>query len=229
VLDSNLNVVWAWDAIQWLDPKRVAPLHETCVPQAGGCPAFYMAPKANDWLHGNALELTEDGNILYSSRHQDWVIKISFDGGVGDGHILWRLGKEGDFTFSGDDPYPWFSHQHDPALIPASNGKMTLFDNGVARVLADSTAHSRGQVLQLDESAMTAKLVLNADLGTYSPALGSAHRLNNGNFHFDLGVVGGTTSQSVEVDKQGKIVYQIQASGPEYRTFRLQDLYTNGY
>ena len=238
VLDSNLNVVWAWDAIQWLNPKRLATLHETCTPKGGGCPAFYLAPIANDWLHGNALEPTDDGNILYSSRHQDWVMKISYDGGAGDGHLLWRLGKDGDFTFASNDPYPWFSHQHDPAMIPGGNGPskgpskgmMTVFDNGNVRYAADETSHSRGQVLQLDEGSKTAKLILNADLGALSYALGSAHRLENGNFHFDLGILRGTTSaQSVEVDMQGNIVYQIQSNAPEYRTFRLQDLYTNGY
>jgi hypothetical protein len=225
VLDSNLNLVWAWDAIQWLDPKRLATLHETCTPKGGGCPTFYLAPIANDWLHGNALEPTDDGNILYSSRHQDWVMKISYDGGTGDGHILWRLGKEGDFTYAGNDPYPWFSHQHDPAMIPGSKGKMTVFDNGSVRFASDDTAHSRGQVLQIDENNKTANLILNADMGAYS-----AHMLANGNFHFDLGIIRGTTTaRSVEVDLQGNFVYQIQTNAPEYRTFRLQDLYTNGY
>ena len=176
VLDSNLNLVWAWDATRWLDLKRLATLGETCMVQGGGCPAFYLAPIANDWLHGNSLELTEDGNILYSARHQDWVIKISYDGGNGDGHILWRLGKDGDFTIASNDSSPWFSHQHDPGLIPGTNGTMTVFDDGDIRFATDSTIHSRGQVLQLDETNKTATLVLNADLGAYSYALGSAHR-----------------------------------------------------
>jgi hypothetical protein len=232
VLDANLNVVWAWDALQWLDPKRLATLNETCTPRGGGCPAFYLAPVANDWLHGNSLELTEDGNILYSVRHQDWVIKISYDGGEGDGHILWRLGKDGDFTLASGDPDPWFSHQHDAAIIPGSSGRMTIFDNGDVRYAADQSIHSRGQLLQLDETAKTAKLILNADLGAYSYALGSGHRLTDGNFHFNLGILrgaGAPTARSVAVDKQGNIMYQIEANAPEYRTFRLKDLYTSGY
>jgi hypothetical protein len=232
VLDSNLNVVWVWDAMQWLDLKRLATMNETCTPQGGGCPAFYLAPIANDWLHGNSLQLADDGNILYSARHQDWVIKISYDGGAGDGHILWRLGKDGDFTMTSGDPYPWFSHQHDAAIIPGGNDRMTIFDNGDVRYAADQTIHSRGQQLQLDENNKTATLILNADLGAYSYALGSGHRLAGGNFHFNLGILrgaGAPTARSVEVDKLGNIVYQIEASAPEYRTFRLQDLYTAGY
>lgn len=230
VFDSDLNLVWAWDATQWLDLKRLATLGETCTNAGGGCPPFYLAQQANDWLHGNALELTSDGNILYSSRHQDWVIKISFDGGSGDGHIIWRLGKGGDFTYADSDPYPWFSHQHDPALIPGSDGRMTVFDNGDVRYAADQNAHNRGQVIEIDETNMTAKLILNADLGAYSYALGSAHRLADGNFHFNLGIIEGTTNaESMEVDRQGNILYQLNSPSPEYRTFRMQDLYTNGY
>jgi len=30
--------------------------------------------------------------------NQDWLIKISYDYGDGDGHVIWRLGKDGDFT-----------------------------------------------------------------------------------------------------------------------------------
>jgi hypothetical protein len=230
VLDSDLNVVWAWDAIQWLDPKRLATLNETCTNAGGGCPPIYLAQKANDWLHGNALEYVSDGNILYSSRHQDWVIKISFDGGNGDGHILWKLGKGGDFTYADGDPYPWFSHQHDPALLPGAGTRMTVFDNGNVRAAADSSAHSRGQVLLLDETNMTASLALNMDMGAYSYALGSAHRLEDGGFHFELGIISGTTNaQSVEVDRKGSIVYQLNSPSPEYRTFRLDDLYSSVY
>jgi hypothetical protein len=230
VLDSNLNLVWAWDAMQWLDPTRLATLGETCTNQGGGCPPFYLAPTANDWLHGNSAQLTDDGNILYSARHQDWVIKISYDGGVGDGHILWKLGKDGDFTVTGNDPYPWFSHQHDPEIIPGSNGRLTVFDNGNVRFSNDPTSHSRGQALVLDETNKTANVVVNADLGAFSYALGTAQRLADGDLHFDLGILyGTTTAQSVEVDKQGNLLYQIQTNTPEYRTFRLQDLYTSGY
>jgi arylsulfate sulfotransferase len=227
-LDNQLQVVWAWDAFQWLDPKRKATLNETCTPAGGGCPPFSLAPVANDWLHGNSLDLTADGNILYSARHQDWVIKINYDSGTGDGSILWRLGKDGDFTVTGD-PYPWFSHQHDPGIIPGTN-LLTVFDNGNLRYDADSSAHSRGQVLQLDETNRTATLMLNADVGAYSYALGSAHRLNDGNFHFDLGIIRpANTARSVEVNQQGAIVYGLDAASAEYRTFRLRDLYSNGY
>ena len=99
VLDSNLQVQWAWDTFDHLDPHRLATLNETCAAVSGGCPPIRLAALANNWTHGNSVQLTPDGNILYSARHQDWVIKIDYRNGKGTGDILWRLGKDGDFQF----------------------------------------------------------------------------------------------------------------------------------
>ena len=107
VLNQDLQVTWAWDAFDHLDTSRMAILGETCTYPAGlTCAAFYLASTANDWLHGNALQFTPDGNILYSSRHQDWVIKIDYAIGSGAGDILWRMGVGGDFLIQSSDPIP---------------------------------------------------------------------------------------------------------------------------
>jgi arylsulfate sulfotransferase len=225
-LDRDLQVVWAWDAFDNLDPHRLATLGETCAPVGGGCPTFYLAPQANDWLHGNSLQLTADGNILYSIRHQDWLVKIDYNHGRGSGAVIWRLGKDGDFQLNSNDPYPWFSHQHDAQSVAGDDSVLMVFDNGNVRHAADASANSRGQVLQLDEANRTATLVLNADLGAYSFALGAAQKLPNGNYHFDLGLLSNGASRSVEIDPSGKTVYAIEVGTPEYRTFRMRDLYT---
>ena len=226
VLDRNLNVVWAWDAFDHLDPTRLAVLKETCTPTGGGCPPFYLASQANDWLHGNSAQLTPDGNILYSSRHQDWLIKIDYSNGEGSGHVLWRLGKGGDFQISSSDPWPWFSHQHDAQFDLEDPSVLRLFDNGNTRYAADNTAHSRGQALRVDEGNRVVKFILNADLGAYSYALGTAQALSNGDYHFNLGILPDRTSESVEVDSSGNIVYAVKIGTPEYRSFRMRDLYT---
>jgi hypothetical protein len=68
VLDSNLQVTWAWNSFDHLDTSRQAILGETCGLGAGGCAPFYLASTANDWTHGNALQLgqwpdpVEDGS-----------------------------------------------------------------------------------------------------------------------------------------------------------------------
>jgi hypothetical protein len=225
VLDANLQVVWAWDTFDHLDPHRMALLNETCNRSANGCAPIYLADAANDWTHSNSVQLTPDGNILLSVRHQDWIIKIDYRNGNGTGEILWRLGKDGDFQFLSDDPYPWFSHQHDASI--GADGLLILFDNGNLRWLADSSAHSRGQVIRLDEQNLTATLVLNADLGVFSIALGSAQKLDNGDYHFHLGfILSNKAARAVEVDPAGAIVYRLDIAELEYRSFRRSGLYT---
>lgn len=224
VLDQNLQVVWAWDAFDHLDVTRMALADEKCVPGGGGCPAFYLAPQANDWLHGNSLQLTPDGNILYSARHQDWLIKIRYEDGQGDGAVLWRLGKDGDFEIEGNGEWPWFSHQHDGSQLDGNH--VLVFDNGNLRRELEPQGHSRGQMFEIDETNRTAKLVLNADLGAYAFALGSARRLPNGNFHFNLGWMPNAASQALEFTRSGELVYQIETGVQQYRSFRMADLYT---
>ena len=224
VLDQNMQVEWVWDAFDHLDVKRQAVLGEVCAMGGGGCPEFSLATVANDWLHGNALQQTPDGNILYSARHQDWVMKIDYRNGQGNGDVIWRLGRDGDFRIDGDST-AWFSHQHDPNIEDGSTNRLTLFDNGNTRHDSDPDANSRGQVLELDEGARTARLVLNVDLGQYSLALGSAQKLANGTYHFDLGWAPNGSSEALEYDTSGNIVSKIEVMTQQYRSFRMRNMY----
>lgn len=229
VLDHNLQVVWTWDTFDHLDPKRPATTGDVCTPSNSGCPAFYLATQVNDWTHGNAVQWTPDGNLLYSTRHQDWLIKIDYANGTGSGNILWKLGKDGDFTYLSDDPYPWFSHQHDGNIETADPSRVVVFDNGNLRYDGtDPSVHSRGQVIELDTVRHTAKLVLNQDLGVMSFAVGSAKLLDNGNYHFLAGFIfsaSGLTAEGIEVEPSGKVVSQMQANTGLYRSFRMTDIY----
>ena len=220
VMNNNLDLLWAWNSFDHLDVARRAVLNETCSTGVAGC-VVLKAAIANDWTHGNSIAISPDGNIIFSSRHQDFVYKIAYNNGTGDGHVIWRLGKDGDFSWLSSDPYPWQSHQHD-AEYEASN-VLSLFDNGNTRV-AQSGGHSRGQVLQINENSRTVTPWLNADLGVFSQALGSAQRLSNGSYSFDSGFIPGT--QSSEVDSTGAIVGQLANNTNTYRTFRLRDLYS---
>jgi hypothetical protein len=103
---------------------------------------------------------------------------------------------------------------------------LSLFDNGNLRRSADPNANSRGQVFRINEVGRVADLVLNADLGFYSFALGSAQLLDNGDYHFANGFLQDGTGISEEVDASGNIVSSIHSSAPDYRTFRMKSLYT---
>jgi arylsulfate sulfotransferase len=232
VLDADLQVVWTWDTFDHLDTSRRAVLGQTCRGAGGGCPPLFLSDNANDWTHGNSVQQTPDGNLIYSARHQDWLFKIDYDHGEGNGGILWRLGKDGDFVYESNDPYPWFSHQHDAGFANGDASTVLVFDNGNTRRSLDPSANSRGQVIQIDEQKRTAKLILNADLGVFSAALGSAEKLKDGDYAFDAGFVFDPESPesysafSMQVDPAGDIVLAIKAPATVYRTFRMTDLYT---
>ncbi len=240
VLDKNLNVVWEWDAFNFLDVRRKAVLGEMC-PQSA-CPPMLLAKTGTDWTHGNSIHLSHDGHLLLSLRHQDWVVKIEYADTWGSGRILWRLGKDGDFNINSTDPYPWFSHQHDagfeeeaPLSFSTYRGaraplpRMMVFDNGNTRVV-ERPGNSRGQVYELDEANLQARLVLNADLGVYAFAVGTAQKLSNGNYHFDAGYIRGAnnsvSARAFEVTPTGAIVYDAVANTPLYRSIRMTDMYT---
>lgn len=222
VMDSNLQVEWVWDSFDHLDVKRLSTIPHVCDGPTAGCPPFSLMPKANDWTHGNAVALTPDGHFLFSMRHMDWLVKIDYANGEGSGAVLWRLGREGDFTADSNDPEPWFSHQHDGVLL--EDGRLLVFDNGNFRFESDKTVRSRGQVWRLDEDARVAKLELNADLGAYAFALGSAQALESG-YHWGVGIVR-MQAFGVETSKDGAVTYSIQSPSPVYRSYRLKDMYT---
>jgi len=219
VLNKDLQVVWAWDAFDHLDVNRPPILGEIC--SGAPCPLT----GAVDWLHENAVSWSPaDGNLVISVRTQDWVIKIDYERGRGDGHVIWRLGQGGDFAAISSDPSPWFSHQHYAHYLDDST--LLLFDNGNTRRVGDPSAHSRGQVWKLDEEAMTATLVVNLDMGNYSPELGTAERMPNGNYVFDSGSLGGGVfGQSIEMLPDGTRVYVQEAANSVYRSFRMSSLY----
>jgi len=227
-LDPNWQVAWFWSAFDHLDVTRAAVLGETCKAGQGGCPPLFLAGLANDWLHANAVDYASDGSLLFSMRHQDWIVKIDYHDGTGTGDVLWTLGQGGDFTINSTDTYPWFSHQHDPGFEENGTTILSLFDNGNTRHSLFSTANSRGYVLNVDETNMTVTPILLVDLGGYSFALGSAYRLLNGNYHFLAGTLPGPVSQSIEVLPNGTIGFSLQISNTSaYRSFRMLNLYTS--
>jgi arylsulfate sulfotransferase len=243
VLDHNLQLLWAWDAFAHQDLSREATLGETCVHDTAGCPAFSQQfTQANDWLHSNSVQLTPDGNLLLSERHQDWVLKVAYGNGHGDGHIIWRMGPYGDFTVvnpphgSCGDPnvFPWFTHQHDAAFQPQGGitEVMTVFDDGNLRhSQCGGTGNSRGMILSVNEINHTVFLQTAADLGRFSPALGSAQLLSIPGSalyaSFGDGLIGGNEGAvTTEVDLVGHVVYELSANDGSYRSYRLKDLYT---
>lgn len=165
-----------------------------------------------DAVHGNAIELDNDGNIMISSRHLDEITKINRT----TGDIIWRLGgKNNQFTFLNDTLK--FTYQH--AIRRISNGNITLYDNGNFH----EPAYSRAVEYALDEVNKTASAVWqyrnNPDIfGSWG---GFVQRLENGNTLISWGGAYPTIS---EVDSMGVVRFEAsyQSGYSTYRAFKFQ-------
>jgi arylsulfate sulfotransferase len=224
-LDENHKPVWLWNEFDHLDVNR----HPMDFP---------------DWTHTNAILYSpDDGNLIVSMRHQNWLVKVDYANGMGAGDILWKLGYQGDFELvGGTDPTDWFYAQHGPSFATAnSTGQFSLmlFDNGDDRVFppgvtcgtseAPPCLYSTVSLLQLDETTKTATLAFNPTTPTYSFFGGNAALLKNGNVEFCEAAGGpGTAGVIYEVtqDSSTQTVWQMQVTGQYvYRGQRISSLY----
>ena len=237
VLDTNWQAVWYFDEYQQLNINRAAILGETCANGANGgtCQLkLALANVANDWTHTNSIYyIASSGDLLISLRNQDWLLKVDYSNGTGAGDILWTMGIDGDFTFNNFDnePFPWFSHQHDAEY--QSNGDLTVFDNGNTRVAPapiglGHPGYSRGMALTVDENNMQVSPVLSTNLGYYAPVLGSAALLSNGNYFFQPGIPASYDIQILPTPGtiSGTQVYNLSCPETTYRAWQLPNLYT---
>jgi arylsulfate sulfotransferase len=189
--------VWAWNEFNHFDTNRRP----------------YSYP---DWTHTNAVIYSkDDGNLIISSRHQNWLVKIDYNNGAGAGDILWKMGAvlstdttpedTADFALLNADGTPdtnqedWFFAQHGPSFVSTNTtGKfsLVLFDNGDDRGVVDvvgGTCGVTGQpacfstvpLFNIDETAKTATFVVNPTTPDYSFFGGNAETLDNGNIEYD--------------------------------------------
>ena len=190
-LDANKNVVFqwrSWDYFEVTDAQHVL-----------------FTTDEIDYVHGNSIEVDNDGNLLLSCRHLEEVTKINHT----TGDIVWRWGGiHNDFTFINDPQH--FSYQHDVRRIP--NGHITMFDNGNYHI----PQHTFVKEYALDEVAMTATLVWKYDRDStntlgHSVALGSVQRLSNGNTFISWGLTYSANFPSLsEVDTYGNILWEMR-------------------
>lgn len=239
-LDEDFNPVWAWSVFDNLDPNR----HPYEFDEADGY----------DWTHCNCVQIAPDGNLVLSSRHQNWIMKIDYQGGGGSGELLWKLGYQGDFTLVGSRTADtdWFFAQHYPLLIGASGNQITrlsVFDNGNDRCFAmpggcgatsppPPPAFSRGAILTIDETAMQASVAWQYLLNEYSFWGGNVVPLANGDIEIcasepvPIGApppTSDTPSQVVELTNSPggpQVVWRMTVtSGGAYRSYRIPSLY----
>jgi hypothetical protein len=170
-----------------------------------------------DYVHGNALDIDTDGNLLLSSRHLDEITKINRT----TGQIVWRLGGENNqFIFINDSRR--FSHQHCVRRIP--NGNIILYDDGNLH----TDQYSRAIEYDINEVNLTATLIWEyADSPqTFYGSQGSVQRLASGNTLIGWGGHPDENNYSAvsltEVRSTGEKSFQLELAEPmwTYRAFR---------
>lgn len=225
-VDQNFNPTWVWNAFDHMDVNR----HPMQFP---------------DWTHGNALLYSaDDHNLLFSMRHQNWIIKIDYQDGHGSGNIVWRLGPGGDFQLvGGTDPTDWFYAQHGPNFFtPNTTGvfELGVMDNGDDRqfpsgVVCGSTAqppclYSTVPILQVDESAMTATLLFHyiPPASFYSFFGGDVQLMENGDVVADFCTpkTGAVIQEFTPVGSSPQVLWQAATpNASQFRATRMPSLY----
>lgn len=230
--DPQTNVpVWAWSSFDHLDVTR----HP-----------YGIASGFEDWTHSNALVYTpDDGNLILSMRNQNWIIKINYENGAGDGRILWHFGYQGDFTLpAGESPIEWNYGQHYVTIVsPNSAGdiSMMFFNDGNNRLVNSSgticgsagviSCYTSVPIFELNESTKTAQVVQEDNLTpAYSICCGDALILPNGHVEYDIAdnffAPGVSVVQEATGLQNPQLVWQMSIKGElAYRAFRIPSLY----
>ena len=200
-----------------------------------------------DWTHSNAVIYSpDDGNLILSMRNQNWIIKINYGDGSGDGSILWRLGDGGDFSLpSGQAPIEWNYGQHYPTIVsPNSSGVFSLmfFNDGNNRLMDSNNdvcgtpgvgaCYSSVPIFQLDESTDTATVLWEDNLlPYYSLCCGDALLLPNGDMEVDVAFDQTVTPDYSDIEEvtqtaTPELIWEMQVQGQlAYRGFRIPSLY----
>ena len=223
--------VWTWSTFDHLDLTR-AP--------------YGIA----DWTHGNAVIYSpDDRDLILSLRNQNWLLKINYNDGAGDGSILWRFGPGGDFTLA-TEPIDWNYGQHYPTIeSPNSSGifDLMVFDNGNGRLVdanndvcgtpGSPACYSSVPIYQLNETTKTATVQWEYNLShAYSFCCGDALVLPNGNIEFDVAAdqnftFGVSYIEEVTQTSSPELVWRMDVQGSPanfdlvYRGIRIPSLY----
>jgi arylsulfate sulfotransferase len=209
--------------------------------------SFSRAPYGiTDWTHANALYYTEDdGNLLLSLRNQNWILKLNYQDGHGDGSILWRFGQDGDFTLpTGQAPIDWNYGQHyvtitspksdgifDMMFFNNGNNRLVDSDNGVCGTSGLIPCYSSVPIFEVNEYTKTASVLWENNLSpAYSICCGDSVLLPTGNVEFDVAYDVNTPNVSyveeVSQSQSPELIWRMNITNQlAYRAYRVPSLY----
>ena len=131
-----------------------------------------------DGRFADANPAFEDGNLMLSMRHTDWVLVVDPDAV----QVVWAMAG------------PW-SRQHEPTLVEP--GRLLVFDN--------MGAWPRSRVLEVDPVSQRVEWAWDGGRQPLiSETCGTAARLPNGNTM----VVASDTGRAEEVTRDGRVVWR---------------------
>jgi arylsulfate sulfotransferase len=221
------TAVWSWSTFDHFDISH-APYGVT------------------DWTHSNAIFYSpDDGQLVMSMRNQNWIIKINYADGAGDGTVLWRFGFQGDFTLPGNQaPIDWNYGQHYPTIVSSNTSgvfSLMFFDNGNNRLVDSSNdvcgtaghtaCYSSVPIFQVDEITKTATELWEDNLFPYySLCCGDAILLGNGDIEMDIADDQNPPDvshiQEVTQTQPAQLVWKMDENGQlAYRGYRIPSLY----
>ncbi len=184
-----------------------------------------------DWFHQNAVVYdTSDDSIIISGRNQDTIMKLDYE----TGQIKWILSDDEGWPVnyqkyllkSVDNDMKFPAGQHAPIVLPDQDNNdetvdILLYDNNVVVSRGDtreSKKYSQAIQYRINEKNKTIEEVWSygKDRGEeyFTNIIGSARYMPmTGNRLVNFGYLAeGKESRIVEVDKNGKVVYELRLS-----------------
>jgi len=168
-INRQNEIVWKWRPADHLDPEV-----DTICPR---CPRNH--------LHANAIFKCKDGNLIFSCRSLDEVLRIEYP----SGRVIGRYGK-------GE-----LAHQHDCREL--ENGNILVFDNGLHRRSSEPN-YSRSVELDHRTGEVVWQYKADPPYSFYSAVCGGSERLPNGNTL----ICETLSARLFEVTMDGEIVWE---------------------
>jgi len=193
------KAIWNWSTFDHLDTSHFpGPTSRSWVSESG-----------YDWTHANSVDYVKGRDaVLLSVRNHHHVVLVSRK----TGRVVWRLGAEGDFSLVGAGE--WFFNQHDASWLV--DGSILLYDNGNER--PGDTLYSRAVIYKVDEQEMSVRQVWEYRTEVYTPFLGGAQLLHNGNVLVHLG---GRPPNAGSVDTKAANVVEVTQTEPPEKVWEL--------
>ena len=180
----NGDILWEWDAFDYLDPFRIGYNFTNLYWHVRGFPHHY------DWTHGNGVfHDPHDDTILVSFRHQCAILKISRT----KKEIIWILGTHENWGPEYQskllkpigEEFKWHWHGHNPRVTGPNT--FVMYDNQNLQAMpfnepkGPSDCFARAVEYKVDPDAMTVRQIWTSRDDEASRvaswAMGDAHRL----------------------------------------------------